>query len=301
MPGILRTSTALVATLLVAATSAHAATTGRTLEIEEGVYSFTAGQGTYSMFVVGEGGVAVFETYNSQHSTAMLAAIREVTDQPIRYAFHSHNHWDHAGGGQVFKDAGAQTVMHNLAAQWLEAHPGRDTASPDLVWSGDRHDLELGDLTVQMRYHGLNHGLGMTVFIVPESRAAFIADLVTPNRVMFSIVPDFNIGEWERTLTEILDLQFDVAVCSHNELPADQALKGCTRTHVEEERQFIHDLRAAVLAEFQKGTHFLEVPKAVELPQYAHWAGYEDWLEMNALRIMTDLWMGPFPWAPEAE
>ena len=159
----------------------------------------------------------------------------------------------------------------------------------------------MGDFTVQLRYMGLNHGLGMTVFTIPERRAAFIADLVNPNRVMFTVVPDFNIGEWERTLTELLDLEFDVAVCTHNELPADEAMKGCTRAHVDEERQFIRDLRSAILAEFQKGTSFLEVPKAVRLPQYSHWAHYDDWLEMNTLRLMTDLWMGPFPWHPAAD
>ena len=273
----------------------------RTRELGDGVFSFTLGEGNHSMFVVGEQGVAVFDTFSSRHSEALLAAVRSVTDKSIEFAFHSHNHWDHAGGGQVFKEAGAQTVMHRLAAQWLAAHPGRDTAPPDMVWSGNRRDVSLGDFTVQMRYLGLNHGLGMTVFTIPERRAAFIADLVSPNRVMFAVVPDFNIGEWERTLTEILELEFDVAVCTHNELPADEAMKGCTRVHVEEERQFIRDLRGAILAEFEKGTGFLDVPKAVRLPQYSHWAGYDAWLEMNTLRLMTDLWMGPFPWYPDPE
>ena len=213
--------------------------------------------------------------------------------------FHSHNHWDHAGGGQAFKDAGAQTVMHALAAEWLEANPGRETTPPEVIWSGKRHDVKLGDFSVQMHYLGLNHGLGMTVFIVPERRVAFIADLVSPNRVMFAVVPDFNIGEWERSLTDVLELEFEVAVCTHNELPLKDAQKGCTRKHVVEERQFIRDLREAILSEFQKGTGFLDVPKAIELPQYSHWAHYDDWLEMNALRLMTDLWMGPFPWHPE--
>ena len=159
----------------------------------------------------------------------------------------------------------------------------------------------MGGFTVQMRYLGLNHGLGMTVFTIPERRAAFIADLVTPNRVMFAVVPDFNIGEWERSLGEILELEFEVAVYSHSGLPNDEALNAGTRKHVEEQRQFIRDLRGAILAEFEKGTGFLEVPKAVRLPQYAHWAHYDEWLEMNTLRLMTDLWMGPFPWYPEAE
>ena len=302
MSVIPRSLAILMALFLVTAGSLLAAGgDGRTHELADGVYSFTLGQGNHSMFVVGEDGVAVFDTFDSRHSQAMLVAIRGVTDKPVRYAFHSHNHWDHASGGQVFKDAGAQTVMHSLAAEWLATHPGRDTAVPDTVWSGARKDIQMGGLTVQMRYMGLNHGLGMAVFTIPERRAAFFADLVTPNRVMFAVVPDFNIGEWERTLTEILDLEFDVAVCSHNELPADDAVEGCTRAHVQEERQFIRDLRGAILEEFQKGTGFLEVPKAVRLPQYEHWVGYDEWLEMNTLRLMTDLWMGPFPWYPEAE
>ena len=54
------------------------------------------------------------------------------------------------------------------------------------------------------------------------------------------------------------------------------------------------------MAEFEKGTGFVDIPKAVRLPQYSHWVGYEEWLEMNTLRLMTDLWMGPFPWVPDA-
>ena len=141
--------------------------------------------------------------------------------------------------------------------------------------------------------------MGLTIFTIPERRAAYIADLVTPNRVMFSVVPDFNIGEWERSLCEILEMDFDVAVCSHNELPMKEAMNGCTRTDVEEERQFIRDLRNAILAEFEKDTGFMGIPKAVRLPQYSHWVGYDAWLEMNTLRLMTDLWMGPFPWVPD--
>ena len=251
------------------------------------------------MIVLGDDGVAVFETFHSGHAGKLLEAVRGLTDEPVRYAFISHNHWDHASGGKVFSDAGATTVMHQLAADWVAANPGRDTAPPDMIWTGDQKSIALGDFTVNLHYLGLNHGLGLTIFTIPERRAAYIADLVTPNRVMFAVVPDFNIGEWERSLGEILDMDFDIAVCSHNELP--QAMNGCTRTHVEEERQFIRDLRGAILAEFEKGTGFMEIPKAVRLPQYAHWVGYEEWMEMNTLRLMTDLWMGPFPWIPGAQ
>lgn len=270
-------------------------------EIGDNVYSFTLGEGNHSMFVIGEDRVAVFETFHSGHSQKMLDAVRSLTDKPIKYAFISHNHWDHSSGGQVFSNAGTQTVMHERAAAWVEANPGRDTASPDITWSGDRKDFDMGDFTVRLHYLGLNHGMGLTIFTIPERRAAYIADLVTPNRVMFSVVPDFNIGEWERSLGDILEMEFDIAVCSHNELPMEEAMAGCTRNHVVEERQFIRDLRNAILAEFEKGTEFMQIPKAVRLPQYSRWAGYDEWLEMNTLRLMTDLWMGPFPWMSDAQ
>lgn len=302
MPSLFKWIVAASIGCLVSATVSFAAgESDRTREIGDGVYSFTIGEGNHSMFAVGKDSVAVFETFHSGHSQKFLEAVRSVTDKPIAYAFISHNHWDHASGGQVFSDAGAKTVMHQRAAQWLAANPGRDTAPPDLTWSGARKDFDMGDFTVRLHYLGLNHGLGMTIFTIPERHAAYIADLATPNRVMFAVVPDFNIGEWERSLGEILELDFDTAVCSHNELPSQEALNGCTRIHVEEERQYIRDLRKAILAEFEKGTGFMEIPKAVSLPQYAHWVGYEEWLEMNILRLMTDLWMGPFPWVPDAQ
>ncbi|MFT5036928.1 MAG: glyoxylase-like metal-dependent hydrolase (beta-lactamase superfamily II) [Candidatus Azotimanducaceae bacterium] len=269
-----------------------------TQEIAPGVYSFSADGEYHSMFAVTDEGVAVFETVNSKHAAALLEAVKSVTDKPVLYAFQSHNHWDHAGGGKVFQDAGAQTVMHSLAAEWLAANPGMDTSPPDMVWDGSRKDITLGGLTIEMHYLGLNHGLGMTVFVIPEHEVAYIGDLVTPNRVMFSIVPDFNIGEWERSLTEILELNFEVAVCSHNALPADEVPFGCTKDHVAEEKQYIVDLRNAIIAEFQKGT--ADVVGAIELPQYSHWEHYDDWLEMNAYRVMLDLWMGPYPWVPES-
>jgi glyoxylase-like metal-dependent hydrolase (beta-lactamase superfamily II) len=270
-----------------------------TNEIAPGVYSFGGGNGYHSMFLVTDEGVVAFETINSAHSEMMIEAIRGVTDQPIEFAMHSHNHWDHASGGGVFQAAGAETVAHTLAAQYLAAVPGQDTSIPDIVWGGNRHDIEIAGMTVQLHYLGLNHGLGMTVFVIPEKRVAYIADLVTPNRVGFNIMPDFNIGEWERTLGEILELDFDVAVCSHTELSAEEAPDGCTKTHVEEERQFLVDLRGAIFAEFQKGTPADEIPTTVALPQYAEWVGYDAWLPMNAWRVMLDIWMGPYPWVPE--
>lgn len=188
-----------VATLILSSATFAVANCDYVHEMAPKIYSFGKGN-AHSMFMVTDEGVAVFETLNTKHSEALLTAIREVTDQSIRYAFHTHNHRDHAGGGQVFRDEGAETVMHTFADAYLEANPGRDTTRASTVWEGQKFEYILGDMTIEANYMGLSHGLGMTVFVIPEARIGYIGDLVTPNRVLFANVPDFNIRGLETAI-----------------------------------------------------------------------------------------------------
>ena len=75
-------------------------------EVADGIYSFGNGN-TFAAFMVTDEGVVVMDPINPNHASLMLEAIRSVTAQPIKYLIYSHNHWDHIGGEQVFKDAGA--------------------------------------------------------------------------------------------------------------------------------------------------------------------------------------------------
>ncbi len=268
-----------------------------TAKIGEGVYSFGNPANAYfSMFVVTNEGVIATESVNTNHAKDMVAAIKAVTDQPIRYLLHSHNHWDHASGGQVFHDAGAIVMAHEEAYRWMKANPGPDMMVPDESWAGNRKDLTLGGTVLELHYLGMNHGLGMTVFLLPKEKIAYIADLVDPNAVLFNIVPDFNVKEWERSLKEIEQMDFEKALYAHS--GKAQPLLGGTKHEVREYIQFVQDIRGAIYAEFKKGTNWMEIPNAVKLPQYKDWWMYKEWLPMNVWRILLDDSMGPFPWRP---
>jgi len=269
----------------------------QTTEIADNVYTFTTSGEYISMFVVTKSGVLVFETVNTSHAKAMVAAIKRITDKPIKYAFHSHNHWDHASGGQVLLDEGAVTIAHAEAYAWMQANTGRDMVIPKQFWSGKRKDVELGGTKVELHYLGMNHGLGMTIFLLPKLRIAYIADLVTPNRLAFTIVPDFNIREWERSLEQLLQMEFDKAVFSHNE--KKDRMAGGTKQDVALQLQYIRDLRAGFYAELKKGTNPFLIPKILKLPKYKDWVMYDQWLEMNIWRILSDEFLGPYPWRPE--
>ena len=265
-----------------------------TVKVAEGVYSFRPGDGYISMFVVTSGGVVAIEPVHTSHAKGLLKAIRSVTQQPVRYLLHTHNHWDHSGGGQVFRDAGAKILAHKEAYDWMKANPHRDMALPDEGWNGKRKDITLGGTTIEMHYIGMSHGLGMTVFRVAPQKVIYIADVVTPDRVAFAMVPDFNIKEWVRALSEIEKMDFNKAIFSHS---GNKAPFG-SKADVIKNREFIQDLQGAIVAEFKKGTNFLKIPQVVKLPKYKKWAMYQEWLPMNVWRVMLDMYMGPFPWRP---
>ena len=265
-----------------------------TQKIAEDVYVYgDPSKGYYSLFLVTQDGVIAIESVNTQHAKGLANAITEVTSQPIRYLLHSHNHWDHAGGGKVFKDLGAKTLAHDEAYVWLKANPHKGVELPSESWKGARKDIALGGQTIELHYLGMNHGLGMTVFRLPKHNLVYIADLVTPKRVLFTIAPDFNIKETQRSLREIQNLDFDKAVFSHSPVGAVGSKQDVKDIH-----QFIDDLRAAIYMEFKKGTPAMKIPNKVRVAKYKDWAMYDEWLHLNAWRILLDGHMGPFPWHP---
>ena len=283
-----------VLSLQVLIFSEQAAAAENTMKVADGVYLYAPGDAYTSMFVVTSDGVIAVEPVNTKHAKGMLKAIKSVTDKPVRYLLHSHNHWDHSGGGQIFRDVGAKILVHKEAYEWMKANPHPDMALPDEGWNGKRKDITLGGTTIEMHYIGMSHGLGMTVFRVAQQKTIYIADVVTPKRVLFTIVPDFNIKEWVRALSDVEQLEFDKAIFSHTQ---DDAPFG-SKADVIESREFIEDLQGAIIAEFKKGTQFMKIPYVVKLPKYEKWAMYNEWLPMNVWRVMLDTYMGPFPWRP---
>jgi glyoxylase-like metal-dependent hydrolase (beta-lactamase superfamily II) len=89
--------------------------------VAEGVYLFaTAPYGDVgldgnSVVIVSADGVLVFDSNGTPSAAAaVLAEIRRMTDQPVRYVVNSHWHWDHWYGTEVYRQAfpGVQVVSH---------------------------------------------------------------------------------------------------------------------------------------------------------------------------------------------
>ena len=265
-----------------------------TWKVADNVYRYgNPNLGYFSMFVVTDEGVIAIEPINTEHSKGMLKAIKKITNKPVRYLLHSHNHWDHSKGGKVFRDQGAKIVAHAEAVEWMKDNPHPDLVLPDQDWSGMRKNIVLGNKTIELHYMGMNHGLGMTVFLLPKEKVVYVADIVTPNRLPFSIA-DFNIKEWSRTLSQLEKMNFKKAIYSHTHAKDPIG----NMSDVTQTREFFEDLQAAIIAEFKKGTSFYQVPTTLKLPKYEHWDFYNEWLPINVWKMMFHMEMGAFPWRP---
>ena len=87
----------------------HVRPAPKTIEVAKGVYLFISkpygdvGLDGNSIAILSNDGVLVFDANGTPASSALvLAEIRKLTTQPVRYVVYSHWHWDHWYGTETY-------------------------------------------------------------------------------------------------------------------------------------------------------------------------------------------------------
>jgi glyoxylase-like metal-dependent hydrolase (beta-lactamase superfamily II) len=83
------------------------------VQVRPNVYMI-AGAGGNTTVQFGDEGVMVVDTQFPQVSSKLLAAIRSITDAPIRYVVSTHVHGDHIGGNEAIAKAGRTRAGGNV-------------------------------------------------------------------------------------------------------------------------------------------------------------------------------------------
>lgn len=101
---------------LVAAAPAHAqqdfsAVEIRTEQVAPGVYMLVGSGGNIGVSV-GEDGVFLIDDQYAPLTDRIIAAIRRITPEPVRFVFNTHWHQDHTGGNENLGGVGALIVAH---------------------------------------------------------------------------------------------------------------------------------------------------------------------------------------------
>lgn len=111
-----RTLPSLVLAGLVLAAPAHAqqdfsAVEIQTQEVAPGVYMLIGSGGNIGVSV-GEDGAFLIDDQYAPLTDKVLAAIRQITPDPVRFVFNTHWHQDHTGGNENLGGTGAVIVAH---------------------------------------------------------------------------------------------------------------------------------------------------------------------------------------------
>ena len=224
-----------------------------------------------SIFITTPKGVIVTDPISAEAAAWLKSEIKKLTDQPIRYVVYSHHHNDHIAGGNVFADS-ALFVSQAAARPKILQAADPETPVPDLTFT-DRMSIDLGGKHVELIYTGKNHSDNSLVVLLPQEKLLFAVDFIPVDTVAYRALPDGYPDDWIESLKQVERLDFDTLVPGHGKVGRKEQVRLF--------REYLEDLRAAVLAQVQKGAGLEEAKKAVQLPKYESWQRYADWFPEN--------------------
>jgi len=187
-----------------AATSMDFAEVAAGVFVHQGRYELQSPQNRGDManasFIVGDDAVAVIDTLGSAKAGAdLLAAIRAVTDKPIRYVINTHMHPDHVLGNGAFKADGTAFVGHHKLARGLAARADTYLASSknmlgDDAFAGseivlptlsvdDKMTLDLGGREVVLEAQSVAHTDNDLIVTDAKTGTIFLGDLLFSGHV----------------------------------------------------------------------------------------------------------------------
>src|SRR3989442_7208371 len=112
----------------------------KTTKISDKFYTLD-GQGGTIGILTGPDGVFMVDTQFAPLSNKIAAAVKTVTDKPIKYIVNTHVHGDHTGGNENFAKMGAVLLSRDqlrarLAQPGGNAKPARAAALPMVTYDG---------------------------------------------------------------------------------------------------------------------------------------------------------------------
>lgn len=258
------------------------------VKVLDGIYVYVGGEGvdSNSTAIVTKEGVVIIDTRVSPiEANKLLAAIRQLTDQPVRYVINTHYHGDHTLGNQVFKDTAVIIAHKNVRASLGDENgrkhldffktrnlPGLDEVRitlPNIVYE-DKLELVTGGTRLRLIHIGRGHTDGDTAVFLPERRTLIAGDLIS-NKVI-PYLADAYVDDWIVFLSELEKFDAEIIVGGHGDVGDKPML-----IHM---KHYLMDLRNNVESQLA-GKKTLQETKDTVLPVLQ--GKYGDWAKLDRL------------------
>jgi cyclase len=187
----------------------------------------------------------------------VIPKIKATTDKPIRFAFDTHHHGDHAYGNRVWIEQGATIVAHEGVLTEMRKYepalfgggPGRwegeaknrpdvaksKLAAPSLLFPKTMA-FDDGKLRVELIHFGVAHTHGDGFAWLPNERILFTGDACVNGP--YNYMGDGHTGEWVKTLEAARELKPKFICPGHGLMGGPEIL--------DNQIEFIRTLRAEV-------------------------------------------------------
>ena len=249
------------------------------LPVQGNVYMMVGAGGNIAVSI-GSDGVLLVDAGLAQMSDTVRAAIRTLSDRPIRYLINTHVHQDHTGGnsamgkvieGSALGQRGAseevQIVAHETVFNRMAAPVNGQPAMPFAAWPTvqytDRKDVYFNDEPIELIHQPAAHTDGDTLVFFRKSDVIVAGDIfVTTSYPRI----DLERGGTINGIVDGLNRIIDIAVPKNLEEGGTQVISGHGRlaeeSDVVEFRDMVTIIRDRVQAMVKKGMSLEQVKAA---------------------------------------
>jgi len=183
----------------------------KTHQVAGNVY-YLEGQGGNVGLLVGDDGVLMIDDQFAPLSEKLLAAIRALSDKPIRMLVNTHVHGDHTGGNENFGKLGIDIVAHDNVrvrlARGVNNGPPSPAVALPVVTFGDKMSMHLNGETVTVGKLPPSHTDGDSYIHFAKADVIHTGDSF---RTVGYPGVDFNNGGSVKGTIEALQALYDLA------------------------------------------------------------------------------------------
>lgn len=261
---------ATIAGVTVVMTQSAASTDVQLWQVREGVYMLV-GPGANTTVYVGRDGVLVVDPQGAAAGPQVLAAIRKLSDKPVRFIINTTSDADHIGGNEVVAKSGqtlaggntrpatvtgtggAPIFAHENVLNRLATGESTASALPTDTYFVKQKDLFVNGEAVQLLHIKAAHTDGDTIVFFRRSDVISTGDVFTPDR--YPLI-DLSRGGSVEGLLAGINYILELAVPDINEEGGTVIVPGhgrlCDESDVSDYRDMVTIVRDRVLDMVQK-------------------------------------------------
>jgi len=253
-------------------------------KVKDGIYVYASkdGNSTCSVVLTEEGPVIIDACQRPPDTRHLMAAVKKLTDKPVRFLIDTEVHNDHTFGHWVFSPPavvinaeGAGAAMKKgfdpkraeaLAAEspeMAEAVKGYKMVVPHIEYK-NKMTIHLGERTFELLYLKNVHSEADTAVWLPKERVLFSASAANVKSII-NLRPFVRISDVLASYKLMKSLNPEIVVPGHGAV---------TTTKIFDEYEAFYNLLVKRVGEMAaQGKSLDEIKKELKMPEYADWAG----------------------------